>query len=83
MAPMPMKPPIGIGTGSVIQRTTTPEQHRGQRLLLVVDAQWQQEQHDRDQWREHQPDRAATLLEPLLALGELLLAEAAVGRRSR
>ncbi len=24
MAPMPMKPPTGIGTGSVIQRTTTP-----------------------------------------------------------
>ena len=34
---MPMKPPIGIGTGSVIHRTITPSSTAASRLLVAVE----------------------------------------------
>ncbi len=56
------------------------QQHRGQPVLALLEPGRQQQHHDGDQRSDHQARRAPGLLEPLLALGELLLAETAIRR---
>ena len=79
MSTMPMRPPIGIGTASLIQSTIDEQQRRGELLLRRLHVERQQEEDQEHGRRQEQADRAPCLLELLLLRAQLLLAERAIG----
>ena len=72
---MPSRPPIGIGTASVIHSTMTNSSAAASFCWLLVHVERQQQEDQEDRGRQEQPDRAPRLLEALLLRAQLLLAE--------
>ena len=84
MATMPMKPPTGIGTGSVIQSTTTPSSTAASVCWDVVEVEREEVEDGRHQRaRATGPSVRRRRLESLLGRRELLLGDAAVGRAAQ
>ena len=81
MAPTPMKPPIGIGTGSVIQRTTTPTSTAARVCCLSSMPSGRSSITMVASGASTRPTVRRPFSNRSSLLGELLLAEAAIGRR--
>jgi hypothetical protein len=78
-SPMPMSPPTGIGTASLIHRQMTSASTGGERVLVLLEVQRQEQDDDEQQRREEEADRPPAALEALLRGGEPLLGDALVG----